>query len=149
MVTHVLLKHQYVMFGSLGKQGTLCSMSKCKMDKPRIVSWACNEVWQFKMVENKVKMAWLGPRTDPGRARAPGPIFLFYLLYFSFFFSCASLSYQSSQPNPISNYSTKKINKNNKSIHNGDFILAKKLFYHQRTKNHVLLEKLKLNFLQL
>ena len=90
MVTHVLPKHQYVMFGSLGKQGTLCSMSKCKMDKPRIVSWACNEVWQFKMVENKVKMAWLGPRTDPGGARAPGPIF-FYLLYFSFFFSCVSL----------------------------------------------------------
>ena len=60
---------------------------------------------------------------------------------------------KANQPHPNSNYLTQKLNKNNKNIHNSDCILAttkkkkKKLFYYQRTKNHVLLEKLKLNFL--
>ena len=44
------------------------------------------------------------------------------------------------QSNSNSNYSTPKLNKNNKNIHNSDCILAKKqkrkakLFYYQRTK---------------
>ena len=52
----------------------------------------------------------------------------------------------SSQPNSTSNYPTQKINKNNKTLHNDDCILAKKLLYHKKT---MLFEKLKLNFLQL
>ena len=42
----------------------------------------------------------------------------------------------------------KKLNINNKNIHNVDFILAKKKRI-LSPKNHVLLKKLKLNFLQL
>ena len=54
---------------------------------------------------------------------------------------------------PYSNYPTKKLNKNNKNIHNGDCILAKKkkknYFTTKKPKIYVLLEKLKLIFLQL
>ena len=52
---------------------------------------------------------------------------------------------------PNNNYPTQKLNKNNKNIHNGDCILVKKKNYFaiKEPKNHVLLEKLKLNFLQL
>ena len=35
-------------------------------------------------------------------------------------------SFQNFSPPPTSKYSTKKLNKNNKNIHNGDCILAKK-----------------------
>ena len=44
-----------------------------------------------------------------------------------------------------------KLNKNNKNIHNDDCILVKKkktILLPKNQKNHVLLEKLKLNFLQ-
>ena len=78
----------------------------------------------------------------------------YYLLYFFYF--VVGPPFQNlrpplpNQPNSISNYSIKKLNKNNKSIPNIDFVLAKKLFHHKKTKkNHVLLKKLKLNFLQL
>ena len=40
---------------------------------------------------------------------------------------------------PYSNYPTKKLNKNNKNIHNGDCILAKKNYFTTKEpKNHVL-----------
>ena len=55
-----------------------------------------------------------------------------------------------SQPHLDSNYPTKKLNKNNKNIHNGDCILAKKNYFTTKEpKKHALSEKLKLNFLQL
>lgn len=76
-VTHVLQKHEYLMFGSLVKQGTLCPMPTYKMDKPSVIMWACNQAGQSKMIENKVRMAWLGPVTDLGGTQALGP-FLFF-----------------------------------------------------------------------
>ena len=39
-----------------------------------------------------------------------------------------------------SNYPTKKRNRNNKDIHNGDCILTKKLFYHQNKKKKKILK---------
>ena len=51
------------------------------------------------------------------------------------------------RPPPTNNYQTQKLNKNNKNIHNGDCILAKKTIL--PPKNHLLLKKLKLIFLQL
>ena len=51
------------------------------------------------------------------------------------------------RPPPTKNYQTQKLNKNNKNIHNGDCILAKKTIL--PLKNHLLLKKLKLIFLQL
>ena len=55
--------------------------------------------------------------------------------------------------NSNSNYPIQKFNKNNKNINNGDCILAKKkkktIFPPKNQKNHVLLEKIKLIFLQL
>ena len=51
---------------------------------------------------------------------------------------------------PTSNCQTQKLNKNNKNIHNGDCILATTTTTTTKTilppKNHVLLEKPKLNF---
>ena len=47
----------------------------------------------------------------------------------------------------ITTIQTQKLNKNNKNIHNGDCILEKKKkIITKKPKNHVLLEKLKLNF---
>ena len=92
-------------------------------------------------------------RWGPKGARAPPESFFFFfvILYFIFVVRPPLLPNQSSQLNPNSNYPTQKLFflKKNKNIYNGDCILAKKLFYHQKTKNHVLLEKLKLNFLHL
>ena len=53
--------------------------------------------------------------------------------------------------NSNSNYPIQKFNKNNKNINNGDCILAPKktIFPQKNQKNHVLLEKIKLIFLQL
>ena len=54
------------------------------------------------------------------------------------------------QPHPTSNYSTQKLNKNNKNIHNSDCILAtkkkKKLFYYQKTKKLYVIEEVKTKF---
>ena len=51
-------------------------------------------------------------------------------------------------PHPNSNYPTQKFNKNNKNIHNGNCILAKKKTYFttKEPKNNVLLEKLNFFF---
>ena len=42
--------------------------------------------------------------------------------------------YLNGMSNSNSNYQTQKLNKNNKNIHNSDYILAKNLIYHQKTK---------------
>ena len=91
---------------------------------------------------------------DPGGALPfLGPIFFRYHIFY--FCSWVSLSRplglfflnKSSQPYFNNNYPIQKFNKNNKNIHNGDCILAKKKNLPLKNqKNHVLLEKLKVNF---
>ena len=98
-------------------------------------------------------------RTDPGGSTGTSdPIFFFFFTYYIFYFCswvlppktlALLLSNQPSQLNPISNHSTQKINENNKSIHNDDFILVKKLFYHQRTKKSCVIGEVKVKFFQL
>ena len=56
-----------------------------------------------------------------------GPIFL-VILYFIFVIE-SIFPNQFSQLNSNSNYSTKKLNKNNKNINNGNCILAKKNYF--------------------
>ena len=98
---------------------------------------------------------------DPGEAsRGPRPpwVQIFFNYYIFYFCSWAPLPKsqtlllfdKSNQPNSNSNYPTEKFNKNNKNIHNnGDCISAKKVILPPMIqKNYVLLEKLKLNFLQ-
>ena len=59
---------------------------------------------------------------------------------YNIFHFCSQVPFLHNKPNQShsnSNYLTKKLNKNNKNIHNSDCILAqkkKKLFYHQKTK---------------
>ena len=53
---------------------------------------------------------------------------------------------QSSQSNPNNNYPTQNLNKNNTNIHNGDYILTKKLFYYQRTKKSCVIGEVKAKF---
>ena len=74
---------------------------------------------------------------------------------YNIFHFCSQVSFLHNKPNQShsnSNYLAKKLNKNNKNIHNGDCILAQKkknYFTTKKPKNNVLLEKLKLKFLQL
>ena len=56
------------------------------------------------------------------------------------------LSPKKKKSNPNNNYQTQKLNKNNKNIHNGDCVSAKKLFYHQRTKKLCVIKKVKAKF---
>ena len=74
---------------------------------------------------------------DSRGSEPPWPKFFFLLIIF-FLFTVGPHSSktlgplrinQPSQPNPISHCPTQKLNKNSKNIHNGDCILAKKLFY--------------------
>ena len=83
-----------------------------------------------------------------------GPnFFFFFIVIIYFIFVVRSHSKTLGPPSKTyfnSNYPIQKLNKNNKNIHNGDCILAKKkkknYFATKKPKNHVLLEKLKLNF---
>ena len=84
-----------------------------------------------------------GSPRGPGPA---GPIVFLKSFYISFFLLGPLLSNQSSQLNLDSNYPIKKLNKNNKNIHNSDCILAKKLFYHQRTKKLCVIGEVKTKF---
>ena len=91
-------------------------------------------------------------RTDL-RDLAPGPKLFIYLLYFSLFsWTPSSITLDlplqlARQLSLISNYLIQKHNKNNKNIYNGDCIFTKKNYFTTKEpKNHVLLEKLKLNF---
>ena len=102
---------------------------------------------------------------DPVKGSGSGPpssnfLFLFLvIIYFIFVVGPPSKALdlhifnKANQPHPNSNYLTQKLNKNNKNIHNSDCVLAtnkkkkKKYFTTKEPKNHVLLEKLKLNFL--
>ena len=51
-------------------------------------------------------------------------------------------------PYPNSNYPTKKLNQKKKNIHNGNYILAKKTFYHQRTKKLCVIREDKAKFFE-
>ena len=89
-------------------------------------------------------------RYGPNGGPSPSPILFIYYLFFwqlnpPFKILASLLSNQPSQPSRTSNYSIQKLNKNNKSLHNGDCILPNKTIL--LPKNHMLLEKLKLHFL--
>ena len=87
-----------------------------------------------------------GPRMDLSRGLGP-PIQIKkkknYIHHF-----CSSAPSKNLGPSPTSNYPIKKLNKNNKNIHNCDCILAKKkkLFYYQRTKKQCVIGEVKANF---
>ena len=108
----------------------------------------------FQMITFRDKSRW-GPR-----GLGPPIQLLFFFSYHIFYFyiwvlpkpQAFLLLNKPNQFHPNSNYPIKKLNKNNKVIHNDDFILAKKkknYFTTKEPKNHVLLKKLKLIFLQL
>ena len=103
--------------------------------------------WLFTLYINNL---WQCTKDEPRGGPAGPPwfqIFLFIvILYFIFVFS-PLLANQSSQPNSNSNFPTQKLNKNNKNIHNDDWILAKKKqFYHQRTKKSCVIGEAKTKF---
>ena len=88
-------------------------------------------------------------RDGPSGGPRPGSLFFFFFLSYSIFYFCSWASLlpnQSSYPNSNSNYLTQKLNKNNKNIYNGDCILAKKQFYHQRTKKSCVIGEVKAKF---
>ena len=91
-------------------------------------SWS--EVSSHQTVSTIARMVSL-VRMDP-----LGPFFFFQLLYISFLQlgppskTLGSLSLNKpNQPQLNSNYPTQKLNKNNKNIHNDDYILAKKNYF--------------------
>ena len=108
---------------------------------------------------NKPNLACLvsskdGPKLGPKGAWAPsGPNFFLVIIFFIFVvrslpkLQAPFLHNKPNQLHPNSNYPTKKLNKNNKNIHNDDFILAKKkLFYHQRIRKSCIIGKVKTKF---
>ena len=95
-------------------------------------------IYCHSYVEGQIcQLGWYA-RTDPSEGpRGPEPPWVqMFFSYFIFHFCSwvSLLPIQSSYPNSNTNYPTQKLNKNNKNIHNGDCILAKKQFYHQITK---------------
>ena len=99
-----------------------------------------------------------GPRW--GVQGGPGsPWVHFFFSYYIVFYFYIWVFFQNLRPlssdkfrqfYPNSNYPTQKLNKNNKIIHNDDCIFAgKNYFTTKEQKNHILLKKLKLIFLQL
>ena len=130
--------------------------------KSELLTGSCTLVQTKKIKKNWVLSPFPGSGMDPGGgfkgARALlGSIFffsyyiVFYFYIWVFFQNLRPLSsYKFRQFHPNSNYPTQKLNKNNKIIHNDDCIFAgKNYFTTKEPKNHVLLKKLKLNFLQL
>ena len=73
-----------------------------------------------------------------------GPIFL-VILYFIFVIE-SIFPNQFSQLNSNSNYSTKKLNKNNKNINNGNCILAKNYFTTKKQKKSYVIGEAKTKF---
>ena len=97
-----------------------------------------------------------GPRWGPKGAWAPPWVQIFNFLVIIYFIFVIGLPFQNLRP-PFSLISLTSLTqiatiqpKNSKNIHNNYCILAKKTILPPKNqKNHVLLEKLKLNFLQL
>ena len=103
------------------------------------------------------QICFLQTGTDPGGGLGPlGSKKIFFLVIIFLIFvvrppSKTLILFFHNKPNqshPNSNYLTKKLNKNNKNIHNGGCILAKnkKLFYHQRTKKLCVIGEAKTKF---
>ena len=105
--------------------------------------WECKIKWKKKnswgegfnggtiqVGNNHVNQVGTNPSGGP---RGPGPplglnyfFFIFYSYNTCHFSSWAPLLPNKPLSHPNSNYPTQKLNKNNKNIHNGDCILAKK-----------------------
>ena len=131
--------------------------------KSELLTGSCTLVQTKKIKKNWVLSPFPGSGMDPGGgfkgARAllgSNFFFLVITLYFIFIVGSSSknlglfLLNKFRQSHPNRNYLTQKLNKNNKNIHNDDCIFAgKNYFTIKEPKNHVLLKKLKLNFLQL
>ena len=93
------------------------------------------------------RQGWTQVEAQGGLHPPPPPRSNIYSNYIFYFCSWAPLlPNQPSQSNLNSNYSTQKLNKNNKNIRHRDSILAKKLFYHQRTKKSCIIGEAKAKF---